>query len=55
MTIDQACLVLDLWRTKEFDTNDIAKAVGAPEADVERVIHEVREYERGSDLQWGTA
>lgn len=50
MTIIKAALILVAWRTRQFDTHDIAHAVSCSEADVCRVIHAARERERGPDL-----
>lgn len=50
MTILQAAAVLTLWRSRRFDTLDIARALGVPEADVCRVIQAARDREHGPDL-----
>lgn len=51
MTVLQAAAVLVLWRSGRFDTADIATALGGvAEADVCRVLHSVRERERGPDM-----
>jgi hypothetical protein len=46
----QAAAVLTLWCSRQFDTLDIAKALGLAEADVCRVIHAARDRSRGPDL-----
>ncbi len=52
MTVLQAAAILVLWRSGRFDTADIAAALGGlREADVCRVLHAVRERERGPDLR----
>lgn len=52
MTVLQAAAVLTLWRSGRFDTTDIATVLGGgvTEADVCRVLHAVRERERGPDM-----
>jgi hypothetical protein len=50
MTILKAAAILTLWRSRQFDTHDIAKAIGADECDVCRVLAAARERERGPDL-----
>lgn len=51
MTVLQAAATLTLWYSRQFDTADIAKVIGATEADVCRVIHAAKERERGPDLR----
>ncbi len=50
MTVLQAAAVLTLWRSGQFDTLDIANALGCTEPDVCRVVHAIKERERGPDL-----
>lgn len=46
LTALKSVAVVALWGTKLFDTTEIAHAVGAAEADVERVLHIAREERR---------
>lgn len=46
MSALKSVAVVALWDTKLFDTADIAHALGVAEADVERVLHIVREERR---------
>ncbi|HRI99319.1 MAG TPA: hypothetical protein PKV67_00975 [Hyphomonas sp.] len=46
MSISQAVLAVALWQTREFDTMQIAQAIGAKEADVCRAVHAAREAVR---------
>ena len=48
MSTSQAVIAVALWQTREFDTMQIAVAIGAKEADVWRVIHAAREQVRGA-------
>lgn len=50
MNLLQAAAALTLWQSGRFDTLDIAKAIGASEADVCRLLHHARERQRGPDL-----
>lgn len=53
MTVLQAAAAVTLWKSGRFDTLDIARALGGGmhEADICRLIHAVRERERGADLR----
>ena len=54
MTVLQAAAALTLWRSGQFDTLDISRALGGvSETDVCRLIHAVREAERGPDVRLG--
>lgn len=46
LTALKSVAAVALWETKRFDTAEIAHAVGAAEADVERVLHIAREERR---------
>lgn len=48
MSISQAVIAVALWQTREFDTVQIAVAIGASEADVCRAIHAAREQVRAA-------
>lgn len=48
MSISQAVLAVALWQTREFDTMQIAEAIGAKEADVCRAIHAAKEQVRSA-------
>lgn len=50
MTVLQAAAGLTLWRSRRFDTLQIACALGVSEADVIRVIDAARNAERGPDM-----
>lgn len=56
MTLDQAAAALTLWRSRCWDTADIASVLdgggdrAVSEADVVRVIDIARAVERGPDL-----
>lgn len=50
MTVLQAAAALTLWRSRRFDTLDIAIALGVAEHLVCKVIDAVRQRERGADL-----
>lgn len=45
-TVKQAMGVVFLWDSGEFDTVEIAKAMGLHEAEVESVLHHIREERR---------
>lgn len=46
MTVLQVAAALTLWRSGQFDTLDIARALGCHEAEICRALRIVREYER---------
>lgn len=50
MNVLKAAACVTLWRSRWFDTLDIANAVGVAEADVVRVLDAVRQRERGADV-----
>ena len=50
MNLLQAAAAIVLWRSRRFDTLDIATALGCTEADVCRLIDAARNRERGPDL-----
>ena len=50
VTLLQAAAALVLWRSRRFDTLDIARLLGVSEADVCRVLHAVRDAELGAQL-----
>lgn len=50
VTIPQAVAILTMWRSREFDTNDIATEVGIAEPVVCKVLDEVRKAERRPNL-----
>lgn len=50
MTVLQAAAAVTLWRSRRFDTHDIAGLIGAKECDVLRTLDAVRNAERGPDL-----
>lgn len=50
MNLLQAAACLTLWRSGQFDTLEIAKALSVREPDVVRLIDAARNRERGPDL-----
>lgn len=50
MTVLQAAAALTLWRSGQFDTLDIARAIGVAEYLVVKALDAVRDRERGPDL-----
>jgi hypothetical protein len=50
ITLLQAAAALILWRSRQFDTCDIASALNLPEAVICRVLHAARQREFGPDL-----
>jgi hypothetical protein len=51
LTLMQSAAVLVLWRTRKFDTFDLAHLFGVHEADICRLLHAANERERGPDLR----
>lgn len=50
MTLLQAASAITLWRSGEFNTLDIATALGIHEALIVKILDEVRNRERGPFL-----
>lgn len=47
MNLLQAAAAVVLWKSGQFDTHDIASAIGVHESDVCRLLDAARERERG--------
>jgi DNA-binding transcriptional regulator LsrR (DeoR family) len=51
MTLGTAAKIAWLWNTREWNTADIAEALGVPEPEVVKVLDILRSRERGPELR----